>query len=84
MLVYTQGEMTSLKRSFSLLVCPAADIVGEECPADWLDEQGKPLNIEVEFCYGRAEVPSNLGRYLISHGLAARSSLIIPDGVKVA
>ena len=84
MLIYNQGALTSLKPSFSIHVCPAADIVGEECPADWLDEQDKPLNIEVEFRYGRAEVPSNLGAYLIRAGLAAKTQLIIPSGVKVA
>ncbi len=83
MLVYLQGEISSRKPAHSLFVCPAADIVGEECPADWLDAQGKPLTIEVEFKFGRAEVPSNLGAYLVKQGLAGKTRLIIPDPIGV-
>lgn len=38
----------------------------------------------VVFHRGRAEVPSNLGEYMIEQGQAQRSPLILPEGVKNA
>jgi hypothetical protein len=83
MRVYLAGELSSRKRSSSVYVCPASDMRKADCPTDWLDEAGKPRNFEVEFAFGRADVASNLGEYLIRQGLAQKTSLIIPDSVKV-
>lgn len=41
-------------------------------------EGGKPKLFRVEFIYGRAEVPSWLGHYLIDTGQAQRSRLLLP------
>lgn len=55
---------------------------GREFPvAEWLDEDGKPRLFPVQFLSGRAEVPDNLGQYMIDQGQAQRSPLILPPGV---
>ena len=84
MIVYLRGEKQVQKASHSLFVCPASDLRKADCPSDWLTEEGRPMTMEVDFKYGRAEVPSNLGEYLVRQGFAFKSKLIIPDGVKVA
>lgn len=51
---------------------------GNEYPvSDFLDESGKARTFVVEFKYGRAEVPDNLGRYLIDQGLAQESVILL-------
>ena len=47
---------------------------------DWLDEDGKPRMFSVAFVAGSAEVPENLGQYLIDSGNAFASPLILPPG----
>lgn len=84
LIVYLRGEAAQRKASTSLFICPAADGRISDAPSEWLTEDRKPLQMEVEFNYGRAEVASNLGEYLVRLGLAGWSPLIIPDGVKVA
>lgn len=51
--------------------------------SEWM-EDGKPKMFTVVFHRGRAEVPSNLGEYMIEQGQAQRSPLILPEGVKNA
>nr|WP_199065100.1 hypothetical protein [Chromobacterium sp. ASV5] len=51
---------------------------GNEHPvSDFFDKDGKPSVFVVEFKYGRAEVPDNLGRYLIDEGLAQESAILL-------
>jgi len=45
--------------------------------SDWLDENGDPLSFNVEFKFGKAEVPDNLGRFLIDKGLAQESVILV-------
>ena len=49
--------------------------------SEFMDEDGKPRTFAVEFINGEADVPDNLARYLIDHGIAKRSPLILPPGV---
>lgn len=79
MKVYRTGERDPHRPSFFLFVAPAADVAAEDCPSEWKTADGKPLNIEVEFKFGCAEVPSNLGKYLIAQGLAHKSALIVAN-----
>lgn len=44
--------------------------------ADFRDSRGAPVTYQVHFVDGRAEVPSNLGRWMIDEGYA--TSLILP------
>lgn len=45
--------------------------------SDWLDDSGEPLSFNVKFEYGKAEVPDNLGRFLIDQGLAQESVILV-------
>lgn len=49
--------------------------------SDWMDDAGKPRMFAVEFCAGAAEVSDHLGQYLIDHGYASRSPIILPDRI---
>ena len=49
--------------------------------SDWLDEGGNPRMFTVVFKKGRAEVPDNLGKYLIDQGQAQSSPIILPEGI---
>jgi hypothetical protein len=54
---------------------------GRDFPTtEWLDEDGRPHLFPVEFCAGSAEVPDNLGQYMIDHEIAQRSPLLLPHG----
>jgi hypothetical protein len=54
---------------------------GREFPnSDWLDAEGAPRMFTVEFSAGVAEVPDNLGQYMIDRELAQSSPLILPPG----
>jgi len=46
--------------------------------ADFKDSQGNPITYTVSFDYGMAEVPDNLGRWMVDHGLAKTSLIILP------
>lgn len=54
---------------------------GREFPvSEWMDEEQKPRIFQVEFRGGVAEVPDNLGLYLIDRELAQPSPLLLPPG----
>jgi hypothetical protein len=78
MVVYLTGEGCAARSLHSLLVCPGAELPGAECPADWIDADGKRKTFTVDFRFGRAEVPSNIGQYLVAKGYASKTRLIIP------
>ena len=46
--------------------------------SEWMQE-GKPILMEVKFNNGVAEVPENLGKYLIDKGLVRKSRIILPN-----
>ncbi len=46
--------------------------------SEWQDAYGNPIMYTVEFREGVAHVETQLGRYLIDEGLAARSPIIVP------
>lgn len=55
---------------------------GNEFPAsDFMDANGKAILFSVVFSEGRAEVPDQLGQYLIDKGMAAKSPILLPQGV---
>lgn len=51
---------------------------GVEYPdvSDWHEADGRPRLIEINFSFGCADVPDNLGRYLIDKGLAQETMII--------
>jgi hypothetical protein len=78
MKVYVSGEKPVAQARFGLHVTPAADIPGHDIPGEWLDEKGNAKPIVVEFSFGAAEVPSNLGEYLVKRGYAHKSRIVEP------
>jgi hypothetical protein len=49
--------------------------------SEWKNQEGKPIQIKVEFKHGKADVPNNLGEYLLANKLAERSRLILPQNI---
>lgn len=84
MKVYLNGERAQRSSAYTVHVCPAGHLPNTEMPSDWVTEANEPKTLSVEFVYGVAEVPSNLGEYLVKYGLAQKFRLIIPEGVRVA
>lgn len=55
---------------------------GREFPtSDFLEADGRPKMFATVFVEGVADVPAELGRYLVDQGVASRSPLIVPQGV---
>ena len=71
----------------TIFVAPGAHLHGRaDLPADWFDTTQKdaggeplPKTFPVKFFHGQAEVPDNIGKYMITHGLAEKSRLILPN-----
>ena len=84
MKIYLSGERARLAPSHTVFVSPAAHLEGQEMPAEWVSEHNEPITLAVEFKYGVAEVPTNLGAYMLKYGMASKTKLIVPDGVKAA
>lgn len=78
MRVYLTGERHRAQPIHRLIVSPAAEIKNEEVPREWVSDQNEPVPITVEFAFGVAEVPTNMGKFLVSRGLAAKTQLILP------
>jgi hypothetical protein len=70
-------------RRQTLYVAPAADPRGVKggVAADWRNADGSAKTFEVKFGPKGAEVPDDLGRYLIATGQAKSTSLWLPAGV---
>lgn len=52
--------------------------------ADWLDGEGAPVTFQVQFVDRTAEVDKSLGEFLIKHGYAQRTKLLLPQGRRAA
>jgi hypothetical protein len=68
-------------------VAPAKDHAftkGTEVPVEWVDENNKPVNIEIKFLFGVAEVPDPLGRYLLARSLGLKTRLRTPRELEYA
>lgn len=76
MYVYRKGNPTALGRHH-LMVQPARQS-HDKC-SDFIGEDGEPILFNVEFVHGRATVADNLGRWMIDHGYAQASPLILPE-----
>jgi hypothetical protein len=73
MKVYRHGEK---EQNLTLHVQPGIKIDASE----FKDMDGKPILISVQFKDGVADVPDNLGRFLIDNHLAAKSQqrILVP------
>ncbi len=56
---------------------------GNDYPiSDWLDGDRRPRLFQIVFMAGVAEVPDNLGQYMIDKGLAQTTALLLPPCVR--
>lgn len=66
--------------SHTIYCTPGGDV--EFCkgdvPSEWKDQEGNALSIPVTFKNGMADIPNNLGDYLIARGLARKTKLHLP------
>lgn len=74
--VYLTGAKERASAKHVLFVQPAALVSGAECPEEWKNSDGTAKDYSVEFKYGRASVPDNLGRLLIKTGHARASNIV--------
>lgn len=84
MKIYTTGEKPSRQPSYVMSVAPAADELflqkfPGEVPSEWVDANNVPLQVNVEFTWGEAEVSDSLGRYLVQMGYVKATRLILPS-----
>lgn len=84
MKIYLSGERAQQSPSHLVVICPAGHLEGQEMPREWVDDHNNPVSLHVEFKFGVAEVPSNVGEYMLKYGMASKTKLIIPNGVKAA
>src|SRR6185503_12204682 len=63
--VYLNGAKERRNPNHVMFVQPANMVPKGEIPAEWTNLDGTPKDFQIEFKYGRAEVPENLGRLLI-------------------
>jgi hypothetical protein len=78
MKVYCLGEKARKQASFTMSVAPAATMKNEEVPADWVDDKNQPIQFNIEFVYGEAEVDDAIARYLLDEKLVKRTKLFLP------
>jgi hypothetical protein len=77
MKVYIAGEKPARQASFIMSIAPAATTSGE-VPSNWVDDKNNPVQFNIEFIRGEAEVEDSIGRYLLENELARKSRLILP------
>lgn len=59
---------------------PAAHVKGG-FPAEWLNPDGSKRMFRIEFKNGRADVPDNIGQFMIDTGLARSSPILLPEDI---
>lgn len=78
MKVFIDGHRARRQESFMMCIAPAADVVNQEVPLHWVDRDNRPVQFNIEFKHGVAEVEDGLGAYLIEKGYAKKTPLIMP------
>jgi hypothetical protein len=78
--VYLNGAKARSNAKHILYVCPASVVSANDCPAEWKDHDNQPVTFEVIFAHGRAEVPAQLGAWLLNTGQVSQSRLIRATG----
>lgn len=78
MKVYLPNAVAKTQSVHLLHICPAGHLKGQEMPSDWVDDENKPVNFTIKFQFGEAEVPSEIGKYLVEYGMAKKTPLILP------
>jgi hypothetical protein len=77
--VHLHSEQALRTAKYRVRCQPAADLDFVDvvsCPKSWFTPDGeKPRIFVVEFEWGAAEVPDDLGRYMVDRGIAHRTKM---------
>ena len=84
MKIYTTGEKSARQASYQVHICPGRHLEGQELASEFVNHKNEPVEITVDFKFGVAEVSDAVGKYMLKHGFAAKSKLIIRDPLVVA
>lgn len=83
MIIYLHGSEGKTPVAEHTIICAPAGHRPKEFEGDsWWDLTGdkkKPMEYPVKFIFGQAEVPDDLGKYLVATGQAMRSRLVLPN-----
>lgn len=79
MKIYAKGERATEVKAFLQHVAPGADPEGYDGPAEWWDAERNPVTFPVAYAFGVAEVPDELGKFMIAKGYAKRTALVLPS-----
>jgi hypothetical protein len=78
MKVYCTGTKARRQASFTMSVAPATMARNQEIPQEWLDPKGNPVQFNLEFVYGEAEVDDAIARLLLDQKLVQKTKLLLP------
>lgn len=79
MKIYLHSDRAEKSKVYPMHLAPAADslfVSDGEAPQSWKNADGSAKQIEVNFSFGSAEVPDELGRYMVARGIAHKSRLL--------
>jgi hypothetical protein len=81
MRVYLHSDRAEKTPKYPLTVSPAGDkgflkSKGMHVLPEWVHPSGEPVQIELLFDYGSAEVPDALAKYMIERGIAHRGRML--------
>lgn len=79
MKVYLHSTRAEASKVYPMHLAPADDVLfvsnGDSLDS-WKNQDGTAKQIEINFAYGAAEVPDELGNYMIARGIAHKSRLL--------
>lgn len=78
MKVYLIAEKARRQPVFIMSIAPAADMPNQEVPADWVTDDNKPVQFNLNFEFGEAEVDDAIAKYLLERGMVKRTRLLLP------
>lgn len=79
MKIYLHSENAERHPKYVVTIAPAGDVEfvsSEDCKPEWKNAKGDPLQIEVVFDRGVAEVNDSIGKYMVARGIAMKSRLL--------
>jgi hypothetical protein len=79
MKIYLHSDNAERQAKYPVTIAPAADklfVKPTECPKSWMQADGTPINFEINFAYGVADVDDEIGHYMVKRGIAHGSRML--------
>lgn len=79
MRVFLHSDNAERQRNYTVTVSPAGDtdfVAPADVLKEWALADGRPKQIEVHFKFGAADVPDELGKYMVAREIAHRTRLL--------